>query len=34
MEEILEGRPEGLIKGRYYGRLQKVIKSSYVEKRD
>lgn len=27
MEDILEGRPEGLIKGRYYGRLQKIIES-------
>ena len=33
MEELLDGRPEGLIKGRYYGRLQKVIESSYVERR-
>lgn len=25
MEEILPGRPEGCIKGRYYGKLQKII---------
>ena len=32
MEDLLEDRPEGLIKGRYYGRLQKIIESCYVEK--
>lgn len=28
MEEILPGRPEGCIKGRYYGKLQKIIEAA------
>ena len=31
MEEVLPGRPEGCIKGRYYGKLQKIIESALSE---
>ena len=31
MEEIVEGRSEGAIKGRYYGKLHKIIESSFQE---
>jgi len=31
MEEILAGRSEGAIKGRYYGKLQRIIDNSYKE---
>jgi hypothetical protein len=28
MEEVLPGRSEGCIKGRYYGKLQRIIEQS------
>jgi hypothetical protein len=29
MEDIIEGRSEGSIKGRYYGKLHKIVKESF-----
>ncbi len=31
MEFLLEGRSEGAIKGRYYGKLQSLIEASFGE---